>query len=139
GLAQRSNDALDLVAKHGTRLDHDLGVITTTLQAVDANLTAVRQLLESGPVLVKGLKGAVDTTYHRVDLRSQYSPTVQQAVLKVLGPLGIPIGETVCVPVDVQCTPNPGAPPPTTAPPAPGAAATQASGPGPAPAVTAPA
>ena len=64
-------------------------------------------------MLVKGLKGAVDPEFHRVDLRSQYSPTVQQALVKVLGPLGIPIGEAVCIPVDVDCTTNPNSPPPT--------------------------
>jgi phospholipid/cholesterol/gamma-HCH transport system substrate-binding protein len=124
GLAQLANDALTLVSKHGTQLDHDLGVVTHTLQAVDANLTAVKQLLESGPVLVKGLKGAVDPTYHRIDLRSQFSPTVQQALVNVLGPLGIPIGDVVCLPIDVACTPNPApAGAPSTAP---GAASVQA-------------
>jgi phospholipid/cholesterol/gamma-HCH transport system substrate-binding protein len=121
GLGQVSSDALDLVSEHGARLDRDLGILTRTLQSVDANMDSVRQFLDAGPILVHGLKGAVDNEFHRVDLRTQFSPTAQQALEKVLGPLGVPLGDVVCVPADVACQPS-GAPVVAPSTPAPAAA-----------------
>jgi virulence factor Mce-like protein len=137
GLGQVSGDALDLVSEHGARLDTDLQQLTRALATVDANLQSVSQLLDAGPVLATGLIDGHDPRYHRIDLRQQFAPTAAQAFSTVLGALGIPGGDSICLPVDVDCTPNPfgsqtgagqsGAPLPTPtvpplAPPAAGAA-----------------
>src|SRR4051794_19126529 len=53
-LAEISKTGLDLVSKHSAALDHDLTVLTHTLEAVNANLDSVKQLLSAGPVLVAG-------------------------------------------------------------------------------------
>src|SRR5205807_1990509 len=99
--------------------------LTRVLQAVKVNIGSVQQVLDSGPLLVNGLQNAYAPQFHRIDLRTQLSPTVSQA----LGNLGL--GFTVCLPIDVNCTP--GSPSATSAP------ATAASArPAPAPAPPAP-
>ena len=107
GLGQVSGDALDLVGEHGAALDVDLQRLTRALATVDANLESVTQLLDAGPTLVTGLVDGHDPQFHRVDLRNQFSPTAQQAFGAVLSALGIPGGDAVCLPVDVDCVPNP--------------------------------
>ena len=107
GLGQVSGDALDLVSEHGAALDRDLQQLTRALATVDANLTSVTQLLDAGPTLVTGLVDGHDPEFHRIDLRNQFSPTAQQAFDAVLSALGIPGGDAVCLPVDVDCVPNP--------------------------------
>jgi phospholipid/cholesterol/gamma-HCH transport system substrate-binding protein len=106
GLGQVAGDALDLVSEHGAALDTDLTVLTRTLQSVIANLDSVRQLLDSGPLLVEGLHDAYNPEFRRIELRSSSSPTVAQAFEKVLGPLGVPIPNIVCLPIDVRCVPS---------------------------------
>lgn len=101
-----SNDAVDLVSEHGAALDRDIRTLTRTLQSVNANLDSVKQVLDAGPAMATGLQQAHDPVYHRIDLRTQFTPLAQQALLKVLGPLGVPLGEVVCLPVDVDCKPN---------------------------------
>ena len=107
GLGQVSGDALDLVSEHGAKLDTDLQQLTRALATVDANLQSVSQLLDAGPVLATGLIDGHDPEFHRIDLRQQFAPTAAQAFSTVLGALGIPGGDSVCLPVDVDCTPNP--------------------------------
>lgn len=107
GLGQVSGDALDLVSEHGAKLDKDLQELTRALATVDANLTSVAQLLDAGPVLANGLITGHDPQFHRIDLRQQFSPTAAQAFATVLGALGVPGGDSICLPVDVDCTPNP--------------------------------
>jgi virulence factor Mce-like protein len=107
GLGQVSGDALDLVGEHGAKLDQDLHQLTRALATVDANLTSVTQLLDAGPTLTTGLITGHDPVYHRIDLRQQFSPTASQVFGAVLGSLGIPGGESICLPIDVHCVPNP--------------------------------
>jgi virulence factor Mce-like protein len=107
GLGQVSGDALDLVSEHGAKLDTDLQQLTRALATVDANLESVSQLLDAGPVLATGLIDGHDPEFHRIDLRQQFSPTASQAFSTVLNALGIPGGDSICLPVDVDCTPNP--------------------------------
>lgn len=107
-LGDLSGDALDLVAEHGGALERDLEILGRVLRSVDANLDRVEDLLDSGPILVTGLRDAYNPEFHRTDLRSQYSPTVGQA----LEALGVPDAGTVCLPIDVDCTAE--APDPTS-------------------------
>lgn len=122
-LGSVSTDAFDLLSVNRAGLDKDLTELTRVLQAVKANVGSVQQLLDSGPLLVNGLTNAYAPQFHRIDLRTQLSPTVSQA----LGNLGL--GFTVCLPVDVNCTPGPPS----------GSASTQAAPPSAVPAVPAPA
>jgi phospholipid/cholesterol/gamma-HCH transport system substrate-binding protein len=118
-LTSVSTNALDLVSLHAAGLDKDLTELTRLLQSVRANVGQVEQLLDAGPLLTTGLRNAYSPEYHRIDLRTQLSPTVAQA----LGNIGL--GFTVCLPIDVGCTPS-----------APASAASRASRPAPAPAPT---
>ena len=109
-LSSVSTNALDLVSLHAAGLDKDLTELTRLLQSVKVNVGQVEQLLDSGPLLTNGLRGAYSPDYHRIDLRTQISPSVAQA----LGNIGL--GFTVCLPIDVACTPS--APAATAAQPA---------------------
>ena len=109
-LSSVSTNALDLVSLHAAGLDKDLTELTRLLQSVKVNIGQVEQLLDAGPLLTTGLKNAYSPAYHRIDLRTQLSPTVAQA----LGNIGL--GFTVCLPIDVSCTPS--APATTAAQPA---------------------
>jgi len=104
-LASVSSNAFDLVSEHRVRLDRDLTILTRVLQAVRANIDSVEKVLDAGPLLVNGIKGAYSKQYHRLDLRTQISPTVAQAI-------GILPGNPVvgpCLPVDVNCITTTGA------------------------------
>jgi hypothetical protein len=78
---------------------------------VKANIDTVIDLLDSGPLLVAGpdldgraagLAAAYDEPYHHLDLRTNISP----ALGALFSALGIP-ALTICLPVDVSCTPGP--------------------------------
>ena len=99
-LGSVSTDAFDLLSVNRAGLDKDLTELTRVLQAVKVNIGSVQQLLDSGPLLVNGLANAYAPQYHRIDLRTQLSPTVGQ----LLGNIGL--GFTVCLPIDVGCTSN---------------------------------
>jgi phospholipid/cholesterol/gamma-HCH transport system substrate-binding protein len=141
-LGHVSTDAFDLLSVNRAGLDKDLTQLTRLLQAVKVNIGSVQQVLDSGPLLVNGLANAYAPQFHRIDLRTQVSPTVGQ----LIGNLGL--GFTVCLPIDVSCTPSaqstasaaakpPGAPVPAPAPVPAAVAPTPA--PVPVPSVTAPA
>jgi ABC-type transporter Mla subunit MlaD len=121
-LGSVSTDAFDLLSLNRAGLDKDLTQLTRLLQAVRVNIDSVEQVLDSGPLLVKGLHNAYAPQFHRIDLRTQISPTVAQ----LLGNIGL--GFTVCLPIDVGCTPSGSS---TAAAPA---KAPAAASPGPAPA-----
>jgi phospholipid/cholesterol/gamma-HCH transport system substrate-binding protein len=110
-LADLSTTGLDLVSEHGARLDKDLTVLTRVLQSVKTNIDTVIDLLDSGPLLVAGpendgksagLAAAWDEPFHHLDLRTNISPTLGA----LFSALGIP-ALTICLPVDVSCTPGP--------------------------------
>src|SRR5439155_24862815 len=124
-LGSVSTDAFDLLSVNRAGLDKDLTQLTRVLQAVKVNIGSVQQLLDSGPLLVNGLHFAYAPQYHRIDLRTQLSPTVSQ----LLGNIGL--GFTVCLPIDVGCTPG--------SPSAASASAQAKPAPAPAPAPAAPA
>ncbi|HZN12873.1 MAG TPA: MCE family protein [Acidimicrobiales bacterium] len=105
-LASISTTGLDITSEHAAKLDRDLTVLTRTLQSVNVNIDAVRQLLDAAPLLVggdqyngtEGLAGAWDPGFHHIDLRNNTTPDLAQLFLA----LGVP-ADFVCVPVDVNC------------------------------------
>jgi hypothetical protein len=139
-LGSVSNNALDLVSKHGPALETDVNSLTGLLAALDANLPAVSTLLSSAPVLVAGqnldskagLIAAYNAPYHRIDLRTQLTPLVN-GLLNALGLplcLNLPLGtQTTCPKGTLQVGAGGIAP-------APAGAATPAPGSGAAPTTT---
>lgn len=107
-LGRLSIDGVALVSEHGARLEHDIEVLTRTLQSASAHIDGVRQLLDATPLLVagpgfdgkRGLAGAWDPKHHDIDLRNSSSPTVGQ----MLDAIGMPT-PVVCIPLDVECAP----------------------------------
>jgi phospholipid/cholesterol/gamma-HCH transport system substrate-binding protein len=101
-LGSVSTDAFDLLSENRAGIDKDLTQLTRVLQAVKANIGSVQQVLDTGPLLVNGLHNAYSPTFHRIDLRTQLSPTVGQVLLNIFGDqLAV-----VCLPIDVSCTPT---------------------------------
>lgn len=70
-LATFAADARELVEKHGAGLGKDLEVLEHVAQALEANLASVGQLLDSGPILASGLRGAYNATNRVIMLRDQ--------------------------------------------------------------------
>jgi ABC-type transporter Mla subunit MlaD len=102
GLADLSRDGLTLVAKHSQSLKTDLETLTRLAQSIDVNLGTLVKLLDSGPILVSGIKSAYNPTLRAFNLRQNFGPLAQEA----LGPLFDFIGihpPTVCAPVVQTC------------------------------------
>jgi virulence factor Mce-like protein len=83
GLADLSKNGLQLVSKHADRLRTDLDTLTRLSQSIDVNITGLTQLLDSGPLLVKGIISAYNPTARAVNLRENFGPLVES----VLGPV----------------------------------------------------
>jgi phospholipid/cholesterol/gamma-HCH transport system substrate-binding protein len=98
-LSSVSTNAFDLVSEHRVRLDRDLTILTRLLQSVRANVDSVEKVLDSAPILVNGIKGAYSKQYHRLDLRTQISPTVAQLIGVLPGNPAV----GPCLPIDVSC------------------------------------
>ena len=127
-LADVSTAGDDLVARNAAEIEHDLDVLGRTLRMVVANIDAVEQLLDAGPILVTGLDNAFNPEFRRIDLRNSFSPLVTDALQNVTESLGIDLGEGICLPVDVECEGSEG--PAVPAPPAAGPEVTGQSAPG---------
>jgi virulence factor Mce-like protein len=106
GLASIATNGVTLTSEHAAKLDRDLTVLTRTLQSVNVNIDAVRNLLDATPLLVAGtalngtggLAGAWDPDFHHLDLRSSASPDAAQ-LFEILG-----IDPNIlCLPIDVDC------------------------------------
>lgn len=112
-LARVSEDGLDLVAEHATALRRDIEIVTRVARAIDVNLGAVEDLLDSGPALIgnrgtgperqggTGLLGAYNDELKAIDLRNSFSPLVLEAIGELFESIGLPLP---CIPVDVACT-----------------------------------
>ena len=107
GLAQVSNDGLDLVAEHAARLETDVATLTRLVRSVDTQLDAVEDLLNAGPLLTSGLLEAYNPQFHAINLRNSFSPVAQQALDPLFDALGVDL-PSVCVPVDIECEPQAG-------------------------------
>lgn len=79
-LADLSQNGLDLVSEHSAELQQDIEVLTRLAQAVDQNLGAVGQLLDSGPILTSGILDAYNPDLRAFDLRQNFSPLAQSVL-----------------------------------------------------------
>ena len=140
GLGDVSVDAFELIRSNRASLQDDLDTISRLLVSVSANLDSLDTLLATPAVLAagrdlngrtEGLLAAYNPTHHVIDLRTALSPLASRAIGSLLAILGVPTN-TICLPLDVACTPA-GAPPAAAVPP-PGlpAAAAAPAPPGPA-------
>lgn len=105
GLARISEDGFDLVAEHAVRLRSDLDTVSRLGQSLVANIDAVTQLLDAGPMLADGLTDAFNPTLRAINLRTQFGPIAQAAIEPVLQSI---FGDDVtvpCIPVDTACPP----------------------------------
>ena len=114
GLGSVSVDAYELIRSNRANLQDDLDTISRLLVSVSSNLESLDLLLSAPPVMVagrdldgkvEGLLAAYNPTYQVLDLRAALSPLASQALGSVLGILGVPTS-TICLPVDVTCTPT---------------------------------
>jgi virulence factor Mce-like protein len=90
GLADVSQNGLQLVSEHATDLRADIQTLTDAAATIDANLSSVDQLLSSGPLLATGLEGAFDPVSRSVNLRNNFSPLLTEILDILLGELGVP-------------------------------------------------
>jgi virulence factor Mce-like protein len=90
GLAEVSQNGLQLVSEHATDLRADIQTLTDAAATIDANLSSIDQLLDSGPLLAKGLVNAFDPASRSINLRNNFSPLVTEILGLLTGPLGIP-------------------------------------------------
>lgn len=102
GLAGLSRDGLTLVSKHAQQLQKDLDTLTRLAQSIDVNLNGLSQLLDSGPMLVKGIIGAFNPQLRAFNLRENFGPIAQELLAPVFSSLGLtPI--SVCPPALQEC------------------------------------
>jgi phospholipid/cholesterol/gamma-HCH transport system substrate-binding protein len=104
GLASVSQNGLDLVSEHASRLRTDIETITRTAQAIDVNLGSVEKLLDSAPILVDGILGAYNPTLRAFDLRQSFSPLIANVLGDLFTSLGITPPVPICIPIDVACS-----------------------------------
>jgi phospholipid/cholesterol/gamma-HCH transport system substrate-binding protein len=111
GLGNVSVDAYELIRSNRVDLKDDLDTLSRLLVSVSANLDSIKTLLETAPVIVagrdldgvgEGLLAAYDPAHHLIDLRTQVSPLVGNAIGRILAILGVPTS-VVCLPIDVTC------------------------------------
>jgi phospholipid/cholesterol/gamma-HCH transport system substrate-binding protein len=100
-LASLSENALDLVVKHSDRLNTDIEILTRLAQSIDANLGAVGQLLDAGPMVASGIIGAYDPVTRSFNLRTQLGPVAADILNPILNQIGI---QLPCIPIDTACT-----------------------------------
>ena len=114
GLGNVSVDAYELIRSNRVDLKDDLDTLSRLLVSVSANLDSIKTLLETAPVIVagrdldgvgEGLLAAYDPVHHVIDLRTQLSPLVGNAIGRILAILGVPTS-VVCLPIDVTCEPT---------------------------------
>ncbi len=102
GLADLSKTGLRLVGEHATALRTDIQTLADAAATIDANLSSVTQLLESGNLLTSGLLDAYNPDLRAIDLRNNFAPLVPELVTLFLGDLG---PDVVCeiIPVVEGC------------------------------------
>ena len=106
GLARISESGLNLVSEHAVALRRDVDILGRLTQSVVANLDAVTDLLNSGPVLAQGLSDAFNPTLRAIDLRTQFGPVAQLVLDPILQAILGEDARVPCVPVDTACTPS---------------------------------
>jgi phospholipid/cholesterol/gamma-HCH transport system substrate-binding protein len=102
GLADLSQTGLAIVAKHSAQLKTDLDTLTRVAQSIDVNLDNLGQLLDSGPMLVKGILGAYNAPLRAFNLRQNWGPVAEAVLAPIFSKLGIS-PPSVCPPVLQEC------------------------------------
>jgi virulence factor Mce-like protein len=105
GLADLSQNGLELVSSHAQDLRQDIQILTDTAAVIDANLSSVDQLLDAAPLLATGLVGAFNPDSRSISLRNNFSPLIPEIIEVLLGQLGVP---SLCLPVLATCGPASG-------------------------------
>jgi virulence factor Mce-like protein len=102
GLADLSETGLRLVGEHATALRTDIQTLADAAATIDANLSSVTQLLESGNLLTSGLLDAYNPDLRAIDLRNNFSPLVLD-IVRLFG-VEVPL-EELCetIPVEAVC------------------------------------
>lgn len=100
GLADLSRNGLALVGEHATDLRTDIQTLADAAATIEANLAAVTQLVQAGPILTGGLLQAYNPELRAIDLRNNFSPLVTELYDLIRGQLGLP---PLCVPVLQEC------------------------------------
>jgi phospholipid/cholesterol/gamma-HCH transport system substrate-binding protein len=95
GLADLSRNGLALVGEHSSALRADIATLAEAAATINANLTAVTQLVEAGPDLTGGLIDAYNPELRAFNLRNNFSPLTTELV-GLLGP-------AFCLPVLQDC------------------------------------
>jgi phospholipid/cholesterol/gamma-HCH transport system substrate-binding protein len=104
GLASLSTNGLELVSKHSQRLRTDLDTVARLAASIDSNLGTLGQLLDSGPLLVKGLTGAYNPTLRAFNLRTSFGPLAQTLLNPVLTSIIPGFPGLPCLPApDITC------------------------------------
>jgi len=102
GLADLSRNGLTLVAKHSQQLKTDLDTLTRLAQSIDVNLDGLGQLLDSGPLLVKGIRSAYNADLRAFNLRENFGPLAESVLDPLFSAIGLP-PISVCPPVLEEC------------------------------------
>lgn len=102
GLADLSRNGLELVSKHAQALRTDLDTLTRLAQSIDVNVDALGQLLDSGPILARGIIGAYNAPLRAFNLRENFGELAASALAPLFGLLGLP--NPICVPVLEDCS-----------------------------------
>lgn len=100
GLASASGTGLDLVSEHALRLRTDVQILERLTSAIDANLGSVDDVLQGAADTVAGLGGVLNEDLDALNLRTNLSPLLGEALGPVFDAVGLPFP---CVPVDVEC------------------------------------
>jgi phospholipid/cholesterol/gamma-HCH transport system substrate-binding protein len=115
-LARVSEDGFDLVSEHAVRLRDDIDTLTAAGRTIVANLDAVGDLLDSGPLLVsgedgtRGLLGAYNHEMRAINLRNSFSPIILAGLRPLFDGLGL---DLPCIPLlqfDTVCAQSTGEP-----------------------------
>ncbi|MGH9186925.1 MAG: MCE family protein, partial [Acidimicrobiales bacterium] len=88
-LAGLSETGLDLVAEHATELRGNIATLARLGHSINANLDAVAQLLDSGPILTRGLLDAYNPELRAFNLRNNFGALIQPILDTLLGGLGL--------------------------------------------------
>jgi virulence factor Mce-like protein len=100
GLADLSQSGLRLVGQHAGPLRTDVQTLADTAAVIDANLSAVEDLLASAGNLAAGVYGAYNPELRALNLRNNFGPLVPEVIDTLLGQLGVP---ALCLPVTATC------------------------------------
>lgn len=101
-LSSFASDARDIVAENAATIGGDLASLARVARAIQANTSSLSQFLTAQPIFAKGLLGAYNPTYRRLDLRVTVEPDLASAMDALGQLLGVPVPQA-CVPVTVSC------------------------------------